>query len=149
MTLQDDKTFNARRTIMRYVNLSTVLVFRLVSEKVMKKFPDNDSLVQAKLLLPEEVDGFQKIVDENPHESTEVPILWAMKLVTTHAVHEKNYITARLLLVGYLNQLQVAFDNYVTYHRKILNYAWVNFPLAYAQVVHMTVYAFFFAALFR
>ena len=70
-------------------------------------------------------------------------------IVTNHAVHEKNEVTAKLLIVGYLNQLQVGFDNYVTNHRKILNYAWVNFPLAYTQVVHMTVYAYFFATLFR
>ena len=70
-------------------------------------------------------------------------------IVTNHAVHEKNEVTAKLLMVGYLNQLQVGFDNYVTNHRKILNYAWVNFPLAYTQVVHMTVYAYFFATLFR
>ena len=70
-------------------------------------------------------------------------------IVTNHAVHEKNKVTAKLLIVGYLNQLQVGFDNYVTNHRKILNYAWVNFPLAYTQVVHMTVYAYFFATLFR
>jgi hypothetical protein len=32
--LQDDFSRNLRRTVMRYVNLSIVLVFRLVSTKV-------------------------------------------------------------------------------------------------------------------
>jgi len=144
----DDKTFNLRRTVVRYINLSTILVFRLVSEKVRKRFPDCRSLIEAKLMLPEEVEQLKNIDEKNPHESTMIPILWAMKIVTNHAVHEKNESTSKLLLVGYLNQLQVGFDNYVTSHRKILNYAWANFPLAYTQVVHKTVYVYFLAALF-
>ena len=67
---------------MRYVNLSTILVYRLVSEKVMDRFPDYDSLVQAKLMLPNEVKRLQKVDDRTPHESTWTPILWAMKLLT-------------------------------------------------------------------
>ena len=114
-----------------------------------KRFPDCESLIESKLILPEEVEHLKKIDEKNPHESTMMPILWAMKIVTNHAVHEKNENTSKLLLVGYLNQLQVGFDNFVTSHRKILNYAWANFPLAYTQVVHKTVYVYFLAALFR
>ena len=40
---------------MRYVNLSMVLVYRLVSTKVHARFPTYESLVQAKLMLPHEV----------------------------------------------------------------------------------------------
>ena len=43
---QDDFNKNLRRTVMRYVNLSTILVYRLVSEKVMARFPDYDSLIK-------------------------------------------------------------------------------------------------------
>ena len=44
-----------RRTVLRYVNLSTVLVFRLIAAKVDRRFPTLQSLVDAKLLLPREV----------------------------------------------------------------------------------------------
>ena len=69
---------------MRYVNLSTILAYRLVSQKVMDRFPDYNSLVQAKLMLPNEVKRLQKVDErtENSHESTWTPILWAMKLLT-------------------------------------------------------------------
>ena len=67
---------------MRYVNLSTVLVYRLVSQKVMDRFPDYESLVVAKLMLPPEVERLEKIDLKTPHESTWTPILWATKLIT-------------------------------------------------------------------
>ena len=66
---------------MRYVNLSTVLVYRLVSEKVMDRFPDYESLIKAKLMLPNEVKRLEKTDEKTPHESTWTPILWAMKLL--------------------------------------------------------------------
>ena len=39
---------------MRYLNLSTVLVFRTVSQKVLARFPTYESLVEAGLMLPGE-----------------------------------------------------------------------------------------------
>ena len=53
--LQDPFRRNLRRIVMRYVNLSIVMVFRLVSTKVKMRFPDNESLVNAKLILDSEV----------------------------------------------------------------------------------------------
>ena len=44
-----------RRTIMRYVNLSSILALRLIAVKVHERFPTYESLVEAKLLLPAEV----------------------------------------------------------------------------------------------
>ena len=67
---------------MRYVNLSIILVFRLVSKKVMDRFPDYESLVEAKLMLPSEVKRLEKTDERTPHESTWAPISWAMKLIT-------------------------------------------------------------------
>ena len=67
---------------MRYVNLSTVLMYRLVSAKVMSRFPDYDSLMEAKLMLPAEVQRLKKADKITPHETTWTPLLWAMKLLT-------------------------------------------------------------------
>ena len=39
---------------MRYINLSIVLVFRILSPKVKQRFPDYKSLVAADLMLPGE-----------------------------------------------------------------------------------------------
>ena len=66
---------------MRYVNLSIVLVFRLVSKKVKARFPDYDSLVHAKLMLTKEVKRMKTFERETPHEATWTPLLWALKLL--------------------------------------------------------------------
>ena len=78
---KDDFTRNLRRTVMRYVNLSIVLVFRLVSKKVKARFPDYDSLVHAKLMLTKEVKRMKTFERETPHEATWTPLLWALKLL--------------------------------------------------------------------
>ena len=66
---------------MRYVNLSNVLVYRLVSQKVEARFPTYESLINAKLMLPSEAERMKKYEKATPHEFTWTPILWAMKLL--------------------------------------------------------------------
>ncbi len=55
---------------MRYVNLSTILVYRLVSLKVKARFPTFKDMVAAKLILPHEVERLSKVDAKTPHEST-------------------------------------------------------------------------------
>ena len=66
---------------MRYVNLSTVLVYRLVSVKVHARFPTYQSMIDAKLLLPQEAARLKAINQKTPHESTWIPFVWAMTLL--------------------------------------------------------------------
>lgn len=139
----DDFKKNLRRTVMRYVNLSSVLVYRLVSEKVMTRFPDYQSLVQAKLMLPHEVSRLEKADHQTPHESTYIPILWAMKLLTRARMEGKIQVEAPIFA-----NLQNSFDSMEAANRKILNYGWVNFPLAYVQVATISVQLYFLANLF-
>ena len=40
---------------MRYVNLSNILALKLIAPKVDKRFPSYQTLVDAKVLLPKEV----------------------------------------------------------------------------------------------
>ncbi len=54
LLMQDDYSRTLRRTIMRYLNLSTILVFRTVSQKVKARFPKYESLVDAGVMLPGE-----------------------------------------------------------------------------------------------
>ena len=132
-----------RRTVMRYVNLSTVLVFRLVAAKVHSRFPDYRSLIQAKILLPHEATRLQAVDARTPHETTYIPILWAMNLITQARKEGKIKVEAPV----YSNLIS-AFDYLETCNRRIFNHGWVNFPLAYTQVATLSVFSYFFAALF-
>eukprot|EP00094_Tigriopus_californicus_P009661 TCALIF_09314-PA protein Name:"Similar to Best3 Bestrophin-3 (Mus musculus)" AED:0.15 eAED:0.16 QI:0/0.2/0/1/0.6/0.5/6/0/983 len=134
---------NLRRTVMRYVNLSTILVYRLVSLKAKKRFSTYQDLVDAKLVLPHEVDRMLKADERTPHELTWLPLLWAMKLLQRARTEGK--IT--LEPPAYVNLIS-SFDYIETCNRKILNYGWVNFPLAYTQVASVSVFLYFLAALF-
>ena len=128
---------------MRYANLSILLVYRLVSDKVMKRFPDYESLVVAKLLLPHEVERLRKCDEATPHEITWTPILWATKLLTRARSEGKIKIEAPVFA-----NLISSFKDIETANRKVLNYGWVNFPLAYTQVATFSVFLYFFVALF-
>ena len=54
---------------MRYVNLSNILVMRQISVKVERQFPDNQALLDAKLLRAPEALRLEKIDAKTPHES--------------------------------------------------------------------------------
>ena len=53
----------------------------IILAQVSDRFPDLDSLVTAKLLLPHEAARLQRVDHRTPHEATWTPILWALKLV--------------------------------------------------------------------
>ena len=118
-----------RRTIIRYVNLSTILVLRLVAASVQNRFPTYESLVKADLLLPHEKSLLETIDKRTPHETTYIPIMWALNLIQNARKNEKIKIEAAVFV-----NLISAFDNLEAQNRSLLNYGWINFPLAYTQV---------------
>ena len=128
---------------MRYVNLSIVLVFRLVSTRVYQRFPTYQSLIEARLMLPHEVQRLIRAEIRTPHESTWTPMLWALKLLERARTEGKITIEAPVWanLIGAFEYLEIN-------NRKLLNHGWVNFPLAYTQVTTLSVFAYFFFSLF-
>ena len=73
--------------------------------------------------------GGGQIDERTPHESTWTPLLWALKLIQRARSEGKIVIEAPVY-----GTLVSGFDYIETSNRKILNYGWVNFPLAYTQV---------------
>ena len=102
-----------------------------------------DSLVYAKLLLPHEAERLQRVDLRTPHEATFTPILWALKLLCIARKKGKVNLEAPI----YAN-LVCCFEYIEECNRKILNFGWLEFPLAYTQIATLSVYAYFFAALF-
>ena len=99
--------------------------------------------MDAKLLLPHEIQRLERADARTPHESTWTPILWALKLLTRARQERKIELEAPIFA-----NLQSAFGSIEAANRKILNYGWVNFPLAYVQVATISVFLYFLAALF-
>ena len=128
--LQDQFAKNLRRTVMRYVNLSNILVLRQVSTKIHDQFSTLESLVEQKLLLYHESERLKKIMLKTPHESSWVPLLWAMKLLAKARKDGKTQIEPPAFA-----NLQSAFDTLESKNRRILNFSKMNFPLAYTQVI--------------
>ena len=143
MLFQDDIHHNMRKCIIRYVNLSNIMVYRLVAPRVEKRFPDLDSLVEAKLLLPHEAEILKKIDEKSRHEATNIPLLWATRLLNKGFEEKKIKIESSFVIYN----LQGSFMEMEAKNRQILNYGWMNFPLAYTQVVTFAVYFYFFAKL--
>lgn len=127
--LQDTFSKQLRRTVMRYVNLSNILVLRQLSSIVEARFPTHQSLMDANLILSHEAKRLAKVEDKTPHESSWVPLLWAMKLIAKARKDKEVTIEPPAF-----TNLQTAFDNLETKNRTILNYSNVEFPLAYTQV---------------
>merc|ERR1712226_1048354 len=69
--------------------------------------------------------------------------MWALKLLSKARRDKKIEIEAPMFC-----QIQSKIEEIEKSNRKILNYGWVNFPLAYTQVAHFSVYFYFVAALF-
>lgn len=140
---KDDYSRTLRRTVMRYINLSTLLVFRLVSTKVKSRFPGYTSIVEAGLMLPNEAILLAEIDSRTPHETTWAPILWATSLL------ERERTSGRMKMdPPIFASLITSFDYLENCNRRIFSHGWVNFPLAYTQVASLTVYAYLFSNLF-
>ena len=71
----------------------------------------------------------ERVRSQTPHEVSWTPILWAMKLLARAKQDGKIKIEPP----SYAN-LQASFEQIECVNRKLLRYAWVNFPLAYTQV---------------
>ena len=78
-----------------------------------------------------------KVLDKmTPHETSWVPVVWAIRLLTS--AHEDDKNMRRLESPVFANLLS-AIDKIEANNRNLLNYGWVNFPLAYTQVVNDTI----------
>nr|XP_012644174.1 bestrophin-3 isoform X2 [Microcebus murinus] len=69
-----------RRTLMRYVNLTSLLIFRSVSTAVYKRFPTMDHVVEAGFMTADERKLFNHL--KSPHLKYWVPFIWFGNLAT-------------------------------------------------------------------
>ena len=76
---------------------------------------------------------------KTPHETSWVPIVWAINLLTSADNSDKHSL--RIESPVFANLLK-GIDKIEANNRKLLNYGWVNFPLAYTQVIMISHFTF-------
>uniref|UniRef100_A0A8C5LCW0 Bestrophin n=1 Tax=Jaculus jaculus TaxID=51337 RepID=A0A8C5LCW0_JACJA len=128
-----------RRTLMRYVNLTSLLIFRSVSTAVYKRFPTIDHVVEAGFMTADERKLFDHL--KSPHLKYWVPFIWFGNLAT------KARNEGRIRDSVDLQSLMTEMNRYRSWCSLLFGYDWVGIPLVYTQVVTLAVYTFFFACL--
>ncbi|XP_008295246.1 bestrophin-3 [Stegastes partitus] len=128
-----------RRTLVRYVNLTSLLIFRSVSTAVCKRFPTVDHVVEAGFMTPEERKVFENI--RSPHLKYWIPVVWFSNLASK--ARQEGRIQDSIDLQNILNEM----NQFRTWCATLFGYDWVGIPLVYTQVVTLAVYTFFFACL--
>ncbi|XP_035535911.1 bestrophin-3-like [Morone saxatilis] len=128
-----------RRTLIRYVNLTSLLIFRSVSTAVCKRFPTMDHVVEAGFMTLEERKVFDNI--RSPHLKYWIPVVWFSNLASK--ARQEGRIQDSIDLQNILNEMNL----FRTWCATLFGYDWVGIPLVYTQVVTLAVYTFFFACL--
>jgi len=140
----DEVSRNYRRTVVRWCCLGNVMALRLVSYKVMVRFPTLDHLVSSGLATPREMLQLQKLNDliQNRHQITWYPNMWAQNLL------RKARKEGLIQNDWFAHVLIKEVDNMANLNGMLICYGWINIPLVYTQVVTLATYAYFVACLF-
>ncbi|KAI1895644.1 hypothetical protein AGOR_G00108350 [Albula goreensis] len=120
-----------RRTLMRYVNLSGVLIYRSISTAVYKRFPTMEHLVQAGLMTAEELRQLEAL--PSSHNKFWVPCMWFVSL--TMRARTEGRINNDVALTAILNELNSLRSQCM----KLYSYDWISLPLVYTQVSLLSV----------
>ncbi|XP_077325119.1 bestrophin-3 isoform X2 [Lithobates pipiens] len=123
-----------RRTLMRYVNLTSLLIFRSVSTAVYKRFPTMDHVVEAGFMTADE----RKIFDNlnSPHLKYWVPVVWFGNLASK--ARSDGRIRDSVDLQSMLNEM----NRYRSWCGLLFGYDWVGIPLVYTQVAEQLINPF-------
>jgi hypothetical protein len=139
----DDMGKALRRTIVRYTCCAITMVFRRLSPRVLKRFPNESDLIDAGLIDENEYAILHNISENHPgNPSYVVPLVWATTIVTKSQKIKR--ITSEYATKTIIDEL----NNVRTRLATLINYETVNISLVYSQVVTLAVYSYFLAAIF-
>ncbi|XP_066542453.1 bestrophin-4 [Hoplias malabaricus] len=131
----DERGRLLRRTLMRYANLSSVLILRSISTRVHKRFPTLQHIVDAGFMTEEELKTLDHLYSD--FNKYWMPLTWFANLASNARKEGrvKDDIALRLLM----DEL----NNYRAKCSMLFHYDWISIPLVYTQVVTLAVYSFF------
>ncbi|XP_038073553.1 bestrophin-2-like [Patiria miniata] len=135
----DEEARIIRRTLVRYLNLSAIMIFRAGSKRVKKRFPTLTHIVEAGILTEEE----KNILKDLPstHPKYWVPCVWFVNLI--RMTRKQGRIVsdpAMKTIVDELNNFRDKCD-------ELYGFDWIIVPLVYTQVVTIATYSYFVACL--
>ncbi|XP_015516334.2 bestrophin-4 isoform X1 [Neodiprion lecontei] len=129
-----------RRSLMRYLNLSLILVLRSISSAVKRRFPTLDHVVDSGFMTALELELFQSVpsVEFNTYW---IPCTWFINLLK-EARHSQRLTDSQGLKI-----IMEEFNEFRSKCGLLWSYDWVSIPLVYTQVVTLATYSFFAIAL--
>ncbi|XP_032676145.1 bestrophin-4-like isoform X2 [Odontomachus brunneus] len=140
ITGNDEYSRMLRRSLMRYLNLSLILVLRSISSAVKRRFPTLDHVVDSGFMTTLELELYQSVpsVEFNTYW---IPCTWFVNLLKE--ARRNN----RLPDAQGLKIIMEEFNDFRTKCGLLWSYDWVSIPLVYTQVVTLATYSFFAVAL--
>lgn len=129
-----------RRAMMRYLNLSLILVLRSISSAVKKRFPTLDHVVDSGFMTALELDLFLA-VPSLEFNTYWIPCTWFINLLKEARQNQRIPDPQGLKLV------MEEFSEFRTKCGMLWSYDWISIPLVYTQVVTLATYSFFAVAL--
>lgn len=137
----DETSRVLRRTMMRYLNVSLVLVLRSISMAVKRRFPTRDHLVEAGFMTKLELDMLNS-VPSTEFNTFWIPCTWFINLLR-EAKQE-----CRITDSNGMKLIMEEFNEFRSKCGLLWSYDWISIPLVYTQVVTLATYAFFGACIF-
>ncbi|XP_014238425.1 bestrophin-4-like isoform X1 [Trichogramma pretiosum] len=136
----DDYARMTRRSLMRYLNLSLILVLRSISSAVKRRFPTLDHVVSAGFMTHTELQLFQS-VPNSEFNTYWIPCTWYIHLLKEARAHN------RIPDSQGLKMIVEEFNDFRAKCGLLWSFDWVSIPLVYTQVVTLATYSFFAVAL--
>ncbi|KAK5978122.1 Bestrophin [Trichostrongylus colubriformis] len=129
-----------RRSVIRYMILSQILVYRDISMQVRRRFPDVSSIVKEGFMFEHEHQMYEDI-QEPAVKKYWLPVNWAVTILAR--ARDKNYIADAPSYSLIVKEL-ITFRTHLA---MLCNYDWVPIPIAYPQVVFLAVRSYFLICL--
>lgn len=135
----DDYGCMIRRSLMRYLILTMILVLRSISSSVKKRFPTLEHVAESGYMTADEMEVFYSLpkVEFNTYW---VPCTWFITLLKEARKSKRIEDSEGVKLI---------MQEFIDFRSKcgyLWSYDWISIPLAYTQVVTIATYSFFITA---
>ncbi|KAL4130655.1 hypothetical protein QTP88_008068 [Uroleucon formosanum] len=135
----DDYGCMIRRSLMRYLILTLILVLRSISSPVKKRFPTLEHVAESGYMTADEIEVFYSLpkVEFNTYW---VPCTWFVSLLKEAKKSKR---------IDDSEGVRLIMQEFIDFRTKcgfLWSYDWISIPLAYTQVVTIATYSFFITA---